>query len=106
MLLKTLKEHKKARFYSFVGASVKFDRKKIYSQKYMNSNEGDATYLDSYGKVKSTIKNDDLFYIGPGLGFDFMISEYVSLAIEWPLTVSSEKKIMMYSPQIALMIRY
>ncbi len=103
MLIKTLKDYEHSKFYCFVGGSVRLDRKKVYSRVYDASNR--ATYYLTDIETSKTV-NDDVYYFGPGIGVDLELSKHASFALEWPLTISSEKKIVMYIPQCSLTFKF
>ncbi len=98
MFIRTIRDSNKSRFYYFVGGSVEIEYRNKYTQ----------TYEDGFivgSAVKKRHKKYD-YYFGPGIGVDFRINKYISLLVELPMSISTDKKIESYIPQGAIIIRF
>jgi len=104
MFLRTLRESEFVRFYWFVGGSMKIDYTKKYTQAYVEPESGH--YYEISGEPVKKRHNNNDFFFGPGVGLDYQLSKNISLIIELPLSISSDKKIETYIPQGGIIVRF
>lgn len=104
MYLRTLRETPRSKFYYFIGGSMNIDYSKKYTQKYEWS---PSEYV--WTKLGSPVKdgrNNNEYYFGPGIGIDISLGKYVSLIVELPISISSNKEIVSYVPQGSILIKF
>lgn len=81
----TLHRHKKEvfRFYTFVGAQVIFDygKHRVYKEVIVSD------YHTTYEKTDKVVwSNDNMYFIGAGLGLEFLIVKHFGISVECPVT--------------------
>ncbi len=100
MFIKILHQARKSTFYAFTGFSI-FAQKTSYVNQDYQYKILDETHYE-YGPVGEPRPGDDLsntFYGGLGVGIEVKFTANIRLALEWPLTFSSDGNFVMYFPQ-------
>ena len=103
LLFKVLHSAKKSRFYAFIGGSLFYNIDSFEESTYEYRLQTDNTYImhEISGPKKSS-ESQSSIYGGFGIGIEFRITENIRVAVEWPLTVSSDGDFIMYIPQAGL----
>ncbi len=103
MLMQVLHTAKRSRLYVFTGLSWR-RTVNTYVEQYYGYRIIDSSTWE-YGPVGKEKKRSDVEttgYVGAGIGMEFKITENIRIALEWPLTYSSEGDLVMYIPQAGL----
>lgn len=102
MFLKSLHKSKNSTLYVFTGFCGFFSWDTIKEQYYEPQLNGNYYDYVPVGKSERRIEKDNTVYGGGGLGFEIRFTPNIRLAIEWPLTFSSDGDFVMYIPQAGL----
>ncbi len=102
MFLKSLHKSKISTLYVFTGFCSFFRWDTIKEQRYEPQLNGNYYDYVPVGESETRVEKDNTFYGGGGFGFEIRFTPNIRLAIEWPLTFSSEGDFVMYIPQVGL----
>jgi hypothetical protein len=102
MFMKSLHHANKTTLYVFTGFCAFFSWDTIEEQYYEPVFSDDYYDYVPIGDPKTRVKQRNIFYGGGGLGFEIRFTPNVRLAIEWPLTFTSDGDFVMYIPQAGL----
>lgn len=104
LVFKVLHTAERSRFYGFVGGSIFYNLDTFKEYKYQYQlRPGDDVYIQQeIGKPTKSSESSNTIYAGAGIGMEFRITQNIRVAVEWPLTVSSEGDFVMYFPQAGL----
>lgn len=98
-----LDESAKTRFFIALGGSYKIAREKIFARRY---NRITSTYyeyeLDYTVPMSEEIHKKDVWTVGAGPGFEFVLDRHFRFTIDLPITYNSDEEIVMYIPQVGL----
>jgi len=103
LIFKVLHSAKRSRFYAFAGGSVFYNVDSFEEYTYEYQLQSDDTYVvhEISGPKKSS-ESHSTIYGGVGIGIEFRITQNIRVAVEWPLTLSSNGDFVMYIPQTGL----
>lgn len=102
MFMKSMHKAQKTTLYVFTGFCAFFSWDAIEEQRYEPQQSGEYYEYVQVGDPRKRVKKDNRLYGGIGLGFEIRFTPNIRLAVEWPLTYSSEGDFVMYIPQAGL----
>ncbi len=102
MFMKSLHKSKISTLYIFTGFCAFYSWDSIEEQYYEPVVTDDYYDYAPVGEAKKRVRQNNTFFGGGGLGFEVRFSPNFRLAIEWPLTFTSDGDFIMYIPQAGL----
>lgn len=98
-----LDESSKSRFFVALGGSYKIGRENVYTRRYNRIDNSYYEYaLDYSVPMKEELRKTDLWTVGAGPGFEFVLDRHFRFTIDLPITYNSDEDIVMYIPQVGL----
>lgn len=102
-LYKTLHKGSRTKLYLLGGGAVYMSFEKNYEQDY-EWNSIDEVW-EKIGEMQTENKKEFVYNFGGGFGFDYEVTDNISVNLEWPLTLSfsgEDLNIFMYVPQAGI----
>ena len=98
-----LDESSKTRFFIALGGSYKIAREKVFTRRYNSLQSSYYDYsLDTTVPMTDEIRKKDVWTVGAGPGFEFVLDRHFRFTIDLPITYNSDEEIVMYIPQVGL----
>ncbi len=103
LFMKTLHSSSRARLYALTGFCVFLQADTYEVQEYGLQHVDDEKYhYVPVGDRKKETEQSSTFYGGFGIGIEIKFTPNIRLALEWPLSFSSDGDFVMYIPQAGL----